>query len=1074
MNLNAAQRRAVEHEGSPLVVLAGPGTGKTRVITERVAHLINERGAAPERILAITFTNKAAGELRSRLAETLPRGMADRVQAFTFHAWGLRVLRRYGDRTALGRAPMLIDSAQERRLLTELVLESGVLGDLPAGVRPAVDEARETIARLRHGAVTPARAIAFADDRATAATTEGERADLERFGRFARLFSMYDGACLSRGWATFDDLLIRPAELIAHDPLAAARIRSDCAHVVVDEFQDVNTAQIELLGAIAPPGSRPDLVVVGDDDQSIYAFRGADDRAFARFGSRWTDAETIELTETYRSARPIVDVSQRVIARAGARYVPDKRLVSPRADDERHADASVEIVRLADNNQGGEVIATMIGSHLAALPEGERRWSRFAVIGRTWTELGRVRSALELAGIPVVSAGGSGVLADQGVQDLLEWARLVCDPSSPGAAGRLLRRPPISLDASRVFAWERAWRAAVSRGESRPFSAWVVDEHGDDPELGERVRRFGELLAELITIAGQDRADAAIAEIIRRTGLVEGDLVSGRERAARVSAVVSVLRFVRERVMRAEQPHDLRAFLRYYDDLDSRDQDFSRSTGEAVVEAEEGVSAEEAEHDGAVALMTAHGAKGLEFDTVFVPGVAPTNKWPGSSSDDNPLPEGLIDRLGDERSERERVLDEERRLFYVACTRAQRRLVMLGKVPAKSSTTNFLVELLADEDVSVRESAAVLEGAGERDVIDRLLDDYKRRLSARDALDAAARDARLDAAAAMARAAGSGGDPGAAIESLASAARRAAAVSHVRAHAEAPEWATGEVGEFARSLAERVRSEGAADAGGGFPGLRGPLELSFTQIDQYRRCPRCAYVAQVLRLGESPGAAMSFGSAMHDALERFYAEWRDADAEGRDPPGEAELIALTRAAVEAACPPDAELDRSLLVQGESQARVMLAKLHDPRTNVTELERRITFPYEHAGMEHRITAKLDRVDDDGGRARIIDYKTGAATKARTEPKELAKDLQMGIYVMALRHFRDDPELDGECEYWLLASGERGRVAFGDLDMDKIRAEIGKAIDGMLAGEWGQSRECQSARHGPGVCTILDRA
>jgi len=1074
VNLNAAQRRAVEHEGSALVVLAGPGTGKTRVITERVAHLIRERGAAPERVLAITFTNKAAGELRTRLAETLGLGVADRVQAFTFHAWGLRTLRRFGDRMALGRAPTLIDSAQERRLLTELVLGSGVLGDLPAGVRPAVDEARVLIATLRHNAVTPERAATFADARAKAASGEGERAELERFGRFARLFAMYDAACLERGWATFDDLLIRPAQLMAQDRHAAAQIRSDCAHVVVDEFQDVNTAQIELLGAIAPPASRPDLVVVGDDDQSIYAFRGADDRAFARFQARWEDAETIELSETYRSARPIVDVSQRVIARAGARFVPDKRLVAPKTGAERHADASVELIKLADNNQGGEVIATMIGAHLAALPEGERRWSRFAVIGRTWTELGRVRTALELAGIPVVSTGAAGVLGDQGVQDLLEWARMVCDPASPGSARRLLVRPPIALDASRVFVWERAWRAAASRGEARPFAGWVVDEHGDDAELGERVRRFGEVLAVLTAAAGRERADAAVAEIIRRTGLVESDLVSGRERAARVSAVVSVLRFVRERVDRAEQPRDLRAFLRYYDDLDVREQGFTAGTGESVVEAEEGVSADEAEREGAVALMTAHGAKGLEFDTVFVPGVAPQNKWPGLGSDDDPVPEGLIDRVGDERSGRERQLDEERRLFYVACTRAQRRLVLLGKVPKSSSTTNFLIELLADEDVTGRESADVLRGGGERDAIDRLLDDYKQRVSARDALDAAARDARLDAAAALARAAGSGEEPTGAIGSLGEAARRLSAVAHVRAHGEAPGWADGEAGVFARKLAERVRSKDAADAGGGFPGVRGPLELSFTHIDQYRRCPRCAYVSQVLGLGEAPGEAMSFGSAMHDALEAFYRAWRDADAEGRDPPGERELVALAKGAVERACPAEMELDQAQLVRAESQARVVLAKLHDPRTNVTELERRITFPYERAGVEHRITAKLDRVDDDGGRARIIDYKTGGATKARTDPRALAKDLQMGIYVMALRHWRGDPELDGECEYWLLSSGERGRVGFGELDMGKIRAAIDAAIDGMLAGEWEQSKDCLAARHGAGICSILDRA
>lgn len=1066
MSLNEAQRRAVEHAGSPLIVLAGPGTGKTRVIIERVAHLIEARGAVPERVMAVTFTNKAAAELRSRLAERVGVGLAERVWAGTFHAWGLRALRRFGDRLPIGRRPALIDSAQQRRLLRELILETGVLGDLPAGVGSAVDEARAVIGRLRAGAVSPARALGLADERA-ASGDGGERAAWARFGAMASLFERYDRACLERGWATFDDLLVRPVELIARDATTAALVRAECAHLVVDEFQDVNGAQIELLAAVAPPETSPDVVVVGDDDQSIYAFRGADERAMARFESRWAGAQRVALGLTYRSAPAIVGVAQRVIERAGERFEPDKRIeAAPQAPRE----GSVEVVRLEDNLDGGEAIATLIGAEIAG--EGDPRWSRFAVIGRSWTELDRVRAALELAGVPVVSAGRGGALRDQGVQDLLAWARLACDPHEP-ETHRLLVRPPVSIDPGRAMVWARAWRASRSRGETRGLARWVIDEHADDADHGEGVRRFASILGEAVAAAGSERADDAVATIIRRTGVAHADLVAGRERAARVRAVVSVLKFVRERADRAEQPHDLRAFLRYYDDLDAREQEFTHGVGESEVEAEEGVSAGEAEREGAVALMTAHAAKGLEFDTVFLPGVAPVNGWPSSRADEPVVPEGVLDRLGDERSEKERRLDEERRLFYVACTRAQRRLVVLGRAPKSSKATNFLLEVAADGDASVREGREVLKAAGERDAIDRLLDGHRARRGARAALDEAARDARLDAAAALARAGDEGGEPARAIGALGEAARRIAAIAHVRAHGEAPAWAAGAAGEAARALADRVREGAPAPGGHPFEPVRPPLELSFTQIDAYRRCPRCAYVTQVLGVGERAGGAARFGTAMHEALCAFYERWRVADSEGGGLPGERELVALARRAVEAQCPADDELDEGQLAKAEAQARLAWSSLHDPGANIAELELRASFPYECDGRTHRVVAKLDRVDDLGGRARIIDYKTGGASAARTDPKKLAGDLQMGIYVMALRHLREDPGLEGECEYWLLSTGERGRVAFADLDLGRVRREIDGVIRGMLAGEWGRSGACARREDAP-VCTILDRA
>ncbi|MEQ8770203.1 MAG: ATP-dependent DNA helicase [Phycisphaerales bacterium] len=1078
MSLNGAQRAAVEHEGTPLIVLAGPGTGKTRVITERVRHLI-ERGAEPESVLALTFTNKAAGELRERLGASVGMGVAERVQASTFHALGLRLLQRFGDRAGLGPRVQIMDSSQRRRLMRELALAHGVYGDTPRGIEGELERAKGVFESLRHAGVLPDRARDWAASELTADLDEARRVEIELFARDVRLFELFDEAARREGLLTFDDLLARPAALIEHDPIAATLIRSDIRHIVVDEFQDVNTAQIEMLRALAPPNMNPDLVVVGDDDQSIYAFRGADDRAFARFAQTWERVETIALTHTYRSPEEVVRVASGVIGRAGARFAPDKTLeVAP---DREGPAGSVEVVHLGSYDESGEVIAAQIRHEIAG--EDEPDWRRFAVIARKRKELGRVRQALELNGIPLSAEEDADGPKDDGVDDLLAWVEMILDPHAAWAAQRLLTRPPISADPKLVLEWGRQYRAAKSRaraGEEQPgaFAPWLAAHAAGKPGADE-AQRFAELLSMLAGVASHARADEAMGEIVRRTGLVHADLLSGRERAQRVRAVARVLRFVRERVDRIDQPRDLAAWQRYYDDLDDRDQAFTARVGEdALGEEREG---SDAARPNVVMLLTAHGAKGLEFDTVFVSGVSPktATRFPDSRAPDDPLPEGLIDRVGDERGAKERTLDEERRLFYVACTRAERRLVLLGEVPKKPSGVHFLCEFRGAAGVSWTTSAEVLEAlAGDGGVSDeaqRAIDAVADRDAARAAVERARRAARLNAAAALARAGIAGDDPASEIAALADAARRMAIVHAAESDAEAPAWATDAgLGDFAEELAAVVR-EGrpAAEQGDGLDPLPGPLRMSYTGIAAYEWCPRCFYVEHALRLPRAPAAAQRFGRGMHEGLQAFYERWRVADSAGEALPGEAEMVAAVRDAVIASYPARDEIEPGTIERAEAQARLVWERLHDASANINELETRVRFPIEIDGVEHTIEAKLDRVDQvEGGDWRIVDYKTGRARKALTEPKELRKDLQMGIYALGLRRLYGDETLPGRCEYWFVGEGVRSAIGFDEIDLEGVLGRIEKAARGMLTGAFGRSKDCN--RDGDdAACAILDR-
>ena len=250
-----------------------------------------------------------------------------------------------------------------------------------------------------------------------------------------------------------------------------------------------------------------------------------------------------------------------------------------------------------------------------------------------------------------------------------------------------------------------------------------------------------------------------------------------------------------------------------------------------------------------------------------------------------------------------------------------------------------------------------------------------------------------------------------------------------------------------------------------WPGLKGPLKLSYTAIDQYQRCPRCFYLRQVLDLNAPPGPKQILGQAVHGALESFYKQVQLAESEGHESPGRARLIELGRAAFFRNWPRQSEIDRAQLDQVLAQLGVAFDRLIAPATggNVVEVEKRAEFPY----GAHTFDGKIDRIDQytgaDGVQAfRIVDYKTGNVRNALTEPEP--DDLQLGIYALALAHMYElgDPReqpLAGVAEYWVLRTGERGEIPLSAIDFGAIHATIDGAIAGMLAGKWERGKGCK---------------
>ncbi len=1062
--LTDAQQRAVEHDAGPLIVLAGPGTGKTRLIIHRIAHAIEARGIDPERIGAITFTNKAADELRDRIGMIVGGSAADAVYAGTFHRFGFSILRRFADIAGLPPEPQLLDSAQQRRMLRELVIDHGLFPHaLARGMDSVMADALKSFSDFRNAGMSPAAARARLETLNKDPDLEdGLRAKLERLEDFIRLFDLFDQACRERGVLTVDDLIMRPTELMQTNELVRDICRHDYAHLVVDEFQDLNRGQIELLHALCGDGD-PDLCVVGDDDQAIYAFRGADQFAFRHFKSLWPNAEQINLTQNWRSGQAILDLANGIIQESDTRFDADKIIEI----DEGHEapDASVEVIDLADWRDDGETIAAMILLDRQKNPD--RPWSKYAILARNGKDLDRIKIALELEKIPVVLARGPAIGEEPGVEDLLAWISIVLEPMGNSGVRRILTRPPFGMDASDAMRIEKAHRAAASRRElsekAVPVVDWLEEQYKDDPEIGAHIRRLSEWTKLFRESAQAESADRTIARIISEAGLINADLPDARTRTVRIESLVSVLRFVRERLPRLEQPRDLAAFMRYYNDLDEKEKQFSSRMEDTV----NGPEDETPDAGDGVRLMTAHGAKGLEFDTVFLPRVQGNGYILTGRANDSPVPPEMLDVEVSPPSE------EERRIFYVACTRAERRLVLLGKVPKKPGKTSYMRLLLGSNLAVFSDALDQLERAAEAGLgrYDRDLSGSQLELlrdpTRRGVLSRTRQHLRSEAALALDYADRAPFDQKR-LDEIRNRLDRVSTRLAILAAIEAGETAPGELDADAQDFAATLRSElDATDETTGpmiYRPQTPPLRLSYTTISEYLRCPRCYYVNRVLDLPGEEDTRLRIGSIAHKALEVFAKSWRDADMEGREPPALGDLEAAGRKALHRAVDPGEPIDPEEMANLIALLRVYYEQMHDPQAEPIEIERMCSFEYEHGGHKHRLAAKIDRIDRTDRGIRIIDYKTGKATKKLLEPK--ADDLQLGLYALAARRVFEDEDLQGTAEYWIISTGQRGVISLADLDLDAIRGNIEVAIDGILEGRFEQGKECY------GDCEIID--
>jgi len=605
--LNPEQRSAVEAIAGPVLVLAGAGSGKTRVITHRVAHLLHE-GVAARAILALTFTNKAAGEMRERIADLVGKKQAEVLTVGTFHAFCLHTLRERGASLGWDGGFTLCDAGDQ------LAVHKAVLRELrvpEASLRPSDLAAAVSLAKNR--LETPERLAARASDPRGELVSRAWR----RYQETLRLSRRMD----------FDDLLTETVRLLTEDARALAFLRDRFRYLLVDEYQDTNGPQYEILRALA--GERRNLCVVGDDDQSIYGWRGADVKKILAFEQHFPGAKVVRLETNYRSTEPILAIANRLIAHNPHRHAKVLRSALGPGDPPR-------AVCMRDEDTEAVEIVAEIQRHV----QQGAHYDDFAILFRAATQARPFEAELRMKGVPYVLIGGLSFFDRKEVRDVMAYLRLVENPRDETSLLRILNCPPRGVGKTTQ---ERALAFATEHGVPVAEAFHRAEEAGLAPAAAEAVTG---LLGRLAALRGRYPKGAQLVELVQR--LVEE--VAYRDEVRRLypdeaeferrwAGVSEVLNFAENHVRRRKRP-GLGTFL-----------------NELTLSATDARDEGDGERALAVTLMTLHASKGLEFPRVWLVG----------------LEEGLLPHR---RSVEEDSLEEERRLAYVGVTRARQQLTL--------------------------------------------------------------------------------------------------------------------------------------------------------------------------------------------------------------------------------------------------------------------------------------------------------------------------------------------------------------------------------------------------------------
>lgn len=948
--LDRRQRQAVTHGEGPLLVVAGPGTGKTEVITRRVAWLIASKRARPSEILALTFTERAADEMQARVDLLVPYGRADSA-IHTFHAFGDWMLREHGH--AIGRAddPRVVGRSAAVVLLRDHIFELGLeryrpLGDPTRFVGALVD----LFGRAKEEGLRPDDLQAYAAEleagvRAAAGSVTGDDArdaleglldEAAANAELGRAYEVYGRLLSERSLVDHGDQVAEAVRLLEDRPAVRQALRRRFRYVVVDEAQDANPQQMRLVRRLV--GRNGNVMFVGDDDQAIYSFRGAVGRGLAGLDEDYHAVKDVVLRRNYRSRKPILEAARRLIRHND----PDRLEIT------RGLDKTLTPVRRARRPalvqhrlyrtpvEEADAVAAEVRQRIDAGldPEG------MAVLVRTNADAAPVLASLDVLGIPRRFSGASGLMAHREVRDVLSLLRVLASPERSEDLYAVLSAPAAGLGGEDLT-------AVCEYADRRRRSLWsVVTELIEQPgllrvsdETRRRLKRVVELLRTSIADSHERAAPVVLYEYLGRSGWLKR-LITDAERGddGPLRRVARLFELVKEQA-------DLVA--------DPRIATVAPTLRSLVDAGHDPVAPDADDLAGAVSVLTVHQAKGLEFRLVFVVGAADGRFPVRARPDVLSLPPALTGHAGAADPDLHRA--EERRLFYVAITRARDELILSHAAAGREGGR------------SRRPSPFLLEALGHE----------------------------------------------------------------VASMPDAPKLQAPQLPLSSEPPVAPIVAAGSVE----------PLNLSYSQIDDYLTCPLKYRLRHQVRVPTPPHHALVFGNALHQAV---------ALGNNRRMRGEAVEPEVLAAALEAHWRNEGFLSQEHETARFEAGTRALQRFAEEAAAAQDRIMAVEQPFSVRIGHDRVRGRYDAVRETDAGVVVTDYKSGDMRDPARARQRARSSLQLQLYTLAWE--AEHGQRPEAVELHFLESGVVGQVTPTERQLDGARAKVAKAAAGIRAGEF----------------------
>jgi len=985
--LNPEQYKAVTTLEGPILVVAGAGTGKTKVITHRIAHLIKSSPSlTPSNFLAVTFSKKAAEEMLTRV-EALIGEHKDELWISTFHSFCNRILRDHALDIGLARNFRLLGRTEQwiffKKILPDLKLKYYL--NLADPFAPINDFIR-FISRCKDELVTP-------EDYTKYAETIKDRQEKARQKEVARVYTEYQKRIRQANCLDFGDLINLTLKLFKKKPSILKKYQEQFHYILVDEFQDTNVGQIELISMLAE--ARKNVCVVGDDDQAIYRFRGASYASFIKFKEKFPNLTSLKLTQNYRSTKKILTASESLIKNNNPdRYDPDKNLWT-----DNKKGSNVEMVTADDYDSESGIIIDKIKEAY----KKDKDYSKIAVLYRAHSHNQELIKRLKSEGIPYEVIGPAGLFQRDEIKDIVALLSIINNPNDSVSLFRVLTMPQLKIDLTEVIELSRAARERREPlyNTVKSLNAKTIVKKTTLPKLKE----FKDLLKHLVSLSNKVDIENLFYEILEKTGYAK-DMIAGLDAESEIK-ILNIGRFYRliNNYLQRHQDIMLPAFMEYLST-------YIEAGGDVAEEAEI------TESRAGIRLMSIHQAKGLEFPYIFVMSLV-QNRFPTRARPEAiPFP---VELIKEELPKGNFHLQEERRLFYVAITRAKEELFISGVQKPYHRESVFLKEVLSEDS--------------QNDITKRYIEYDKEKLTYETKLGLTKKDL------------------------ICMGAKRniIEKIGELERSDEINKSLIDELFSDIKTeyykLAESLKSMSKQKAKKLIPldttsiPLPEDLRLSYTSLDAFINCPLKYKFNYIYKIPMRPAAPLRFGADMHDTLESFYKFIK----EGKTPTIE-ELFKIYLSFWNSS----GYVNKSQEMQYQRSGYEILKRFYETNKEAFRPPLYIEAEFLLNIEGCQFTGFIDRIDElpDGG-VEIMDYKTGTPkNKSFAE-----KSMQLALYAIACQEvLKIEPKV---LSFYFLTSNEKISTICDPENLERTRETIASTVKQIKSSQFNPNpgRRCR---------------